>query len=255
MTKPSPPKLVPWYRKSWGIFLLVILALSFFFLGVLGYFVLQSYNNVRRGLSPDGTIALEQYSNTKDFTQAGGTQAGANRVSRDEVETTDDPTFGPASALVTIVEFGDFECPFCRQSFFDLKEILEKYRDKVRIIYRDYPNTSIHPNAMHAALAAGCAQDQGKFWAFHDLLYINQEQLSDADLELYAQQAGVDVTQYRDCFRSQRHIKEIQEDIDAGTRLGVRGTPTWFFNGRRVEGALPLDIFKRIVDLGVKGKL
>ncbi len=169
--------------------------------------------------------------------------------------TTDDPALGPDGAKVTIVEFGDFECPFCRQAFSTVKTLLARYGDRVRFQYRDFPVDAIHEHARTAALAANCAGRQGKFWQYHDLLYINQERLQSADLEQYARQAGVETASWRTCMTKPDVAEEVQQDISDGIAAGVEGTPTWFINGHRIEGALPEDDFLTLVEYGLKGKL
>lgn len=221
---------------------------TIFAIGVFGFLVLRSYVSVRNG------IDLTQYNDQNSLTPSGSTvPVGVSDAV--QVFTSDDPTLGPANAKVTIVEFGDFECPFCQQSFFILKDILAKYGDKIHFQFRDYPNVSLHPHAQAAALAAGCAQEQGKFWQFHDLLYINQENLDDASLANYAQQAGLNARDFTICYGTQRFAGEIQADLADAVKSGVVGTPTWFVNGHRIEGVIPFDVFEKIIKLGLKGKI
>lgn len=222
-----------------------------FFLGLFGYLVVSAWARLQQ----PSTTGASTFSQTNQFTQAGVQTSSTQKVSRAEVETTDDPSIGPANAPVTIVEFGDFECPFCRSSMPVVKDVLQKYNKKVRFIFRDFPNASLHPNAQNAALAAGCAQAQGKFWQYHDFLYINQEHLTVDDLHAYAAQVGVNTDEFDKCVVTHARSGEITKDYNDGVRFGVSGTPTWFFNGRRVEGALPYDIFVKIIDLAKKGKI
>lgn len=247
---PRDPARFQVHHRPWKLVLAVVAAFLLILFGFFGYTVFSAYRRVKSGDFDAGQYATQRYT--------AGTQAGTTslpRLPRDQVETTDDPSLGPADALVTIVEFGDFECPFCREAFPTLKDLLREYSGRIRFIYRDFPNTSLHPNAMNAALAAACADAQGKFWAYHDLIYLNQEQLSVRDLERYAEQAGAEPLEFARCLSERRSEKEIEGDVTAGLAAGVGGTPTWFVNGYRIQGVLPFDVFKKIVEFGLEGKL
>jgi protein-disulfide isomerase len=172
---------------------------------------------------------------------------------RVQVSTEDAPVRGAADAPVTIVEFSDFECPFCKQAHPTLKQLLERYPGKVRLAYRDFPLDSIHPQARRAAEAARCAQDQGKFWEYHDVLFTQSPQLALEDLRRYAGQVGLDVTKFDGCLSAGVHKATVQRDLDEGNRLGITGTPAFFINGRTLSGAQPLDAFTRLIDQELAG--
>ena len=172
---------------------------------------------------------------------------------RVEVSTDGAPIRGAADAPVTVVEFSDFECPFCKQTHPTLKQLLERYPGKVRLAYRDFPLDSIHPQARRAAEAARCAQDQGKFWEYHDLLFTQSPQLAPEDLRRYAGQVGVDVTKFDSCLAAGTHKAAVQRDLDEGNRLGVTGTPAFFINGRTLTGAQPLEAFTKLIDQELAG--
>jgi protein-disulfide isomerase len=167
---------------------------------------------------------------------------------RVEVSTEGAPVRGAAGAPVTVVEFSDFECPFCKQTHPTLKQLLERYPDKVRLAYRDFPLDSIHPQARRAAEAARCAQDQGKFWEYHDALFTQSPQLALEDLRRYAGQVGLDVTKFDGCLAAGVHKATVQRDLDEGNRLGITGTPAFFINGRTLTGAQPLEAFIRLIE-------
>ena len=167
---------------------------------------------------------------------------------RVEVSTDGAPIRGAADAPVTVVEFSDFECPFCKQTHPTLKQLLERYPGKVRLAYRDFPLDSIHPQAQRAAEAARCAQDQGKFWEYHDVLFTQSPQLAVEDLRRYAGQVGLDVKKFDGCLAAGTHKAAVQRDLDEGNRLGVTGTPAFFINGRTLSGAQPLEAFTRLID-------
>jgi protein-disulfide isomerase len=164
------------------------------------------------------------------------------------VETAGDPSRGPADAPVTIVEFSDFQCPFCSRAIDTLKKIEENYAGKVRLVYRDYPLVQIHPSAARAAEAAACANDQGKFWAMHDLLFAHQDKLEAADLKKHAADLGLDTAAFDQCLDSGRHAEGWQKDTADAERYGVSSTPAFFINGRLVVGAQPYEAFSQVID-------
>ena len=159
-----------------------------------------------------------------------------------------DPVIGNPKAPVTIVEFSDFQCPYCRRAAPTLKEVREKYGDKVRVVWKDFPLTQIHPQAFKAAEAGRCAAEQGKFWEYHDQLFGNQENLQPDDLKKYAAATGMDATKFGECLDSSKYAERVRDGVAAGSRLGVNSTPTLYVNGRLVEGAQPYEVFAGIID-------
>jgi len=169
-------------------------------------------------------------------------------VQRVDVTTDGAPFKGPAKAPVTMVEFTDFHCPFCKRALSTLAEIEAKYNNKVKIVFRDFPIDSLHPGARRGHEAARCANEQGKFWAYHDLLYQNAPKTSLEDLKAYADLAGLNLQPFETCFTAGKYKAAVEKDIEEGRRLGVTGTPAFFINGRLVSGAQPLDAFVRVID-------
>lgn len=166
-----------------------------------------------------------------------------------DVSVDDDPARGPEDAAVTIIEFSDFQCPYCGRFFQQtLPQLMAQYGDRIRFVYRDFPLDQIHPFARGAAIAAECADDQGKFWEYHDLLFSNQQALSGADLKSYADRLGLDTEAFAACVDDSRYNDEVNADLRDGLQAGVTGTPTFFINGRRVVGAQPLQTFQAIID-------
>ena len=160
---------------------------------------------------------------------------------------------GPQSSTVTLVEFSDFECPFCGRFFPTLKQIEEKYGDRIKIVYRQYPLTSIHQNAFKAAEASLCAKDQGKFWEMHDMLFTEQAQLSIRDLKVKANRLGLDQKKFDDCLDTGRFAAQVQEDVHEGDRVGVTGTPALFVNGISIDGgAVPFETVAKAIDQELK---
>ncbi len=157
------------------------------------------------------------------------------------------PSIGGKDAPVTIVEFGDFQCPFCRAVIYSIKLLRAKYGDKIRVVYMDFP-LGMHPHAMDAARAARCADRQGKFWQFHDAMFADQLKLAPADLKATARKLGLNSTQFDGCFDSGKLDADIHRDISQGRSLGVTGTPTFFVDGRKLVGALPPTRFYALID-------
>jgi len=169
-------------------------------------------------------------------------------VIRVDVAVESAPVRGAAEAPVTLVEFSDFECPFCKQTQAILKQLLERYPGKLRLAYRDFPLEAIHPQARRAAEATRCAQDEGKFWDYHDILFTEAPKLAADDLKRYAAQVGLDVIKFEACLAHGVHKAAVQHDIDDGNRLGITGTPAFFINGRPLQGAQPLEAFTRVIE-------
>ena len=159
----------------------------------------------------------------------------------------DGPAKGPATAPVTIVEFSDFECPFCARVVPTLDQVKQKYGDQVRLVFRQYP-LDMHPNAAKAAEAALCADEQGKFWEMHDAMFADQKKLAVADLKATAGTLGLDAAAFGSCLDSGKHAARVKADIKAGTLAGVSGTPALFVNGRFLNGAVPFEAIAEVVD-------
>jgi protein-disulfide isomerase len=166
---------------------------------------------------------------------------------RETIAKVNRPAQGPANAPVEIIEFSDFQCPFCLNAFPTVKQILATYGDRVRVVYRHYPLAN-HPRARPAAEAAQCADEQGKFWPYHDRLFGDQSRLSDADLKQHAAELGLDAAQFNACYESKKYGADVDADIEAGNDAGVSGTPAFYINGRMLSGAQPFEAFRRIID-------
>jgi len=167
---------------------------------------------------------------------------------RVEVSVNGAPFKGPEKAPVTIVKFEDFQCPFCKQVQPTFAELLSRYNGKVRLIHKDLPLDSIHPQARPAAEAARCAEEKGKFWDYHDQLYANAPKASAADLKSYAKAVGLDVSSFEHCLASGKYKAAVQKDFLEGARLGLTGTPTFFVNGREISGNQPVEAFAAMID-------
>ena len=173
-----------------------------------------------------------------------------------KVDLDDDPVLGDPNSPVTIVSFEDYQCPFCGKAFQQTFPLIkQEYIDtgKVKYVYRDFPLSSLHPQALPAAEAAECADEQGKFWEFHEGLFLNQALLGKDFYLSLAEQNGLDINQFTSCIDSGKYKQEVLNDLNYGTSLGVSGTPTFFINGVKLVGAQPYETFKQIIDAELAG--
>lgn len=172
----------------------------------------------------------------------------------------DDPVLGSEDAPVTIVEFSDFQCPFCRQFFnATFAQLKEKYIDtgKAKLVFRDFP-LEFHPAALPTAIAAECADDQGKFWQFHDVVFQEQSKSGSGtvtygapELKQWARQIGLDGGTFDKCLDSSKHADEVKRDFEAGQKAGVSGTPSFVINGKLLIGAQPFSAFQEAIEAGL----
>lgn len=226
-------KVKKWHQHWWGIIILIVLACSILY---LAGFIFQVVYFIEQN-----TALKYQAMNTLYNTNSSGTLVVP-------IETADDPALGSDGAIIKIVEFSDFQCPYCQQAYPDLRKLINEYPTDVKIIYRDYPNIATHPDALNAALAANCAFEQDKFWAYHDLIFNNQSNLSISELKLYASQLKLNTDQFNQCLDDQKYLYEIQDDMQDGMKLSITGTPTFFINGIKVPGIIDYETLKTIID-------
>ena len=159
-----------------------------------------------------------------------------------------DHSLGAAHARVTVVEYGDFECPDCRQAAPAVKLLLKHFHGGIHVVFRHFPLEEVHPHALQAALAAEVAGAQGKFWQMHDLLFENQRHLKPAHLRTYAQRLDLDMARYDAEMERQLYLQRVREQIDGGVRSGVRGTPAFFVNGRIQDVSFGLQALTKAVE-------
>jgi protein-disulfide isomerase len=160
-----------------------------------------------------------------------------------------DHALGPPEAPVTLVEYGDFECPFCGMAYPDIKQIRHRLGNQLRFVYRHFPRPE-HPHARHAAEAAECAAAQGedRFWAMHDMLFEHQQALEDAHLRQYAGEIGLDPQRFSEDMAQHTYLERVHQDLEGAARSGVHGTPAFFINGARYEGgARASDLYRELL--------
>jgi protein-disulfide isomerase len=165
------------------------------------------------------------------------------------------PSRGPANAPVTLIEFSDYQCPFCKRAEPVVKQLMQKYPNDLRLVYRNMPLDALHPRARAAAIAAVCADQQGKFWEYHDKLFDNQGALADSDLDKYAADLGIEAGAFKTCRSDPATEARVNSDAAAARAAGLNGTPAFFVNGILVSGARPIEDFTRWIDqeLAAKG--
>jgi protein-disulfide isomerase len=225
-------KLRPWYLKWWGIILLAVVSLFLILIIASGIYVIKKIQAINSGVAT---------TNTEEELQTYLTA----------ISGEDDNSWGPIDAPVTIVEFGDFSCPYCEASYASVKNIQANYSDKVRIIYRDYP---LHDNSIFLALSARCAGEQGKFWQMHDVFFENQAKFNLTQEELniaipaLAETLGLNAEQFQNCLDTQKYFSKIKQDYDDGTYLQIQGTPTWFINNKPFTGAVSKEALQSMVE-------
>lgn len=147
-----------------------------------------------------------------------------------------DHVFGSRLAPVELVEYGDYECSYCKKAFYIIKEAQQELGDDLKFVFRNFPLTDLHPHALHAAIAAEAAALQGKFWQMHDTLFENQSYLEDSDLVDYAGKLKLDIPQFEEDFEKDNVSMKINDDYDSGLKSNVQGTPSFFVNGKKFQG-------------------
>ena len=182
-----------------------------------------------------------------DNTQAGTTAPG--EIQRVNVKVTDeDHIRGNPDANVVIVEYSDFECPYCARAYPTVKQLEDKYEDNLAVVYRHFP-LSFHPQAQKAAEASECAAEQGMFWEMHDMLFEQGVQGGTDAFKQYASQLGLDTAQFNDCLDSGKTASIVQADMKQGQIEGIQGTPGFFVNGIPVSGAQPFNVFDQLIQI------
>jgi protein-disulfide isomerase len=253
-------------QTSWRLPLLIGGLIVFFALGLTaGYFLWGSPLIAARAelssvKSEFESLQASVKSAAEEASQSNPTQSPSDseikQVTRYPVPEDGDPSFGPADAPITIIEFSDFQCPYCQKWHAEVwQKLAAEYPSQIRLVYRDFPLYSIHPQAGPAANAAECANEQNKFWQYHDLLFSGTEELGEAAYLSYARQTGLDMTAFEQCLSENRFDAEITADFEYASGIGIQSTPTFFLNGIALIGAQPYEVFKEVIDLELAGKL
>lgn len=233
-----------WYTRWWGIVLVLVGGVTIIFVIGFLWYLIRYLRAIRTG----NVDLLEFASQVTPVSGASGS-AISTRVN---ISEDDDPSLGSKDARIVIVGFADFECEFSKQSFSIMRELASRYPNDVRFVYRDLPNAAIHPGAQLAHEAGECADDQDKFWQMHDKLYLNQPNFTRPDIMRYAKEINLDLTAFTSCLDSGKYTQEVAKDFADGIAAGVQGTPTWFVNGLRVPGVIPLSTWEKVIASGIE---
>jgi protein-disulfide isomerase len=239
----APVVVIPRTLFNYAVIAVVCLVLGVG-IGVLGYDRLAQQSRVSNEALINKAVATAVAALPRDTAAAA---AGPDPNTRYTVATENRPAIGSPDAPVTIVEFGDFRCGYCKRFHEEtITPLLENYGEQVRFVYRDYP--ILGPDSQQAAYAATCAHDQGAFWEFHDLLYANQSQLNRVAFLSYAESLELDVERFTTCYDEGTLNAEVIQDYNDGVALGITGTPTFFINGKIFIGAQPYAQFAAAID-------
>lgn len=232
-----------WYQTRIGRIFLAIL--SIFFTIVLLFGILVGYYTWQVVRGNEVTITSPFSSILSQETLSAGVQEVTNAELNKTIHPHN-PTLGEVNAPVTLLMFIDFECPYCRASFGPLQEALTQYGDAVYLVFKHVPLLAIHPRSVAASLAAQCAHEQGKFWEYHNTLFTTQD-LTDIGLSQAALTHKLDISKWSTCQKASTTEASLNKDLKDATTLGVRGTPTFFVNGTRVEGVKTSEEWKDII--------
>ncbi len=221
--------LCPWYKKWWGGVILIIIGLILVSLVSSGFYV---YNEIKRIQGERAQTALKNQ----------------RQAYEDLINGPGGYMLGSLNPKVTVIEFTDFACPFCKESAPEIRELMDQYKDSIKLVIRDYP---IHDTSIDLAIAARCAGEQGKYWDAYDSLFINQDNLKSTttittDLLSWAQFLKLDASKFNTCLTDRRYLDLIKRDYEDGNKLQIKGTPTWFVNYYPITGYYPIDKFREL---------
>ncbi|MCL4562356.1 MAG: DsbA family protein [Chloroflexi bacterium] len=175
---------------------------------------------------------------------------------RYDIPIDGEETLGPANAPITLIEFSDYECPYCRKWHDEVfTKLLEAYPNKIRFVYRDFPLEGLHQNATAAAEAAHCAGEQGKYWEFADKLFTAEQSLGADAYKKYATDLSLDATKFDECLTTRRFQSKVENSYNFASQLGIRSTPTFFINGLALVGAQPYEVFQQVIDQELAGQI
>lgn len=224
--------LLPWYKKWWGITILVVFTLVLIFAAAAGFYIWQQ---------------MKEYKAVEKANQ----QAGVTETVKKTINPGTGYFLGSENATLTIVEFSDFACPYCDKAYPVLRKIVARYPDKVKIVFRDLP---LHEHSVALAMGARCAGDQGKFWEMHDQLFANQNSLTGTSSEVksmiygLAGTIGLNAATFDACYQSKKYLTAISTDYTDASTLKLQGTPSWFLNNKLLTGYIPEATFLAMID-------
>lgn len=235
------PLAVPVGKRS--IMLWIVVGIIFLLFLLFAWRVFAFYRQIQLGIIDPATYTFQKTRASGSYLASFASQAPGSGT----LATQDDPSIGSDDPKLTIVYFADFGCPYSEEVSYVVDAVSKQFTNQVRFIYRDFPLTELHPGADLAAQAGECAEEQGRFWQMHDVLYANSGEYTAQNLVTFADDAGLDLPDFTKCLESGRYADEVQADVADGVAAGVVGTPTFFFNGQKVEGSIPFSVFNELV--------
>lgn len=238
----------PWYKTVSGVVFAIVIGLIV--LGAVVFIVLFSFYawQIKYGGAEVGQKLTEQFEQnfSVDSSLAGSVQNQSVVENYKKYIRDNNPQFGGVAAKVEIITFEDFTCPYCQAGFGDFKKMMEKYESVVKVVFKSLPLVELHPNAMDPALASLCANDQDKFWQYHGLLF-TEKNFDEQSLLGLATDLNLDIASFSSCLAGQKYGGQILQDASDAVELGLRGTPTYFINGYKIEGSLTLKQWDGII--------
>lgn len=234
---------IPWHRTRAGrVFLLILSSLGILAVGLAaltGYYYWRIQSGGRAELQ---TLFADQFT----FNPARRDTNNATAMDPNTTIRSYSPAIGGMEAPVTIIEFIDFECPFCQAGYPIFEKVKERFEPAIRVVFKHIPVAQIHTAALGAHIAAACAQEQDKFWEYERQLFTIKK-LDDGSLKVYAQTLALDMGKFNRCVQTKKYLKDIEQDIKDAADLGVRGTPTYFVNSKKYEGVIPEEVWEKII--------
>lgn len=236
-----------WFKRWWGVTVIVLIAVFLIFVGIFGFITVRYWQTIRSG---GGDVLSEKIN--RDFSFFDRANKAPDKVDRAVLENKNSPFLGRPNASLVIVEFIDFRCPNCLTAAPIIRQVAEKYGNKVKIIARNFPVESTHPGASELAAFAVCANAEGKYWSANQALFAVQDQLGERltaeNLETLADYVGLDLAKLKTCLISDKTRQVVEKDYFDGLKAGVRGTPTYFVNGQPAEGVISFEVWEKYIN-------
>lgn len=239
-----------WYKRWWGKVILSLLMIALLAGIYLLYLIIINIGHLQRGDIYSRETGLwvteSQFRDSQKLTT--------------ELLTEDDPWLGAEDPIIYIVAYESFGCPYCKDNQPDLKKMLQKFSPVVRFIAKDFPNEGTHPNVMNAHLAAACANEQGKYWEYRDVLYANQateetpDNFAKDNLNKLAKETGLNMQQFKLCLDEEKYAQEVRQDFASGVQVGAVGTPSYLINGNLIPGEISFDVWEKIIGFIIKNE-
>lgn len=223
-------KLAPWYKKWWGVLIIVIIGIVLTLGTAAGFYI---------------------FDKIKEYQTEANNQNNPTQTAEKIINSGNSYFLGTDKPVVTIVEFSDFACPYCAKAHTILKKIINRYPGKIKIVYRDLP---LHENSIDLSMAARCAGEQNMFWEMHDQLYVNQDSLTatgdDLKTIIYslAGSIGLNAATFDSCYQEKKYLSDIRIDYADANTLSLKGTPSWFINNKLISGYIPEEDFLKLLD-------